>query len=343
MYEAYIKLLKNFANFSGRSRRRDYWLGMLASFISTILLGMLSSFIPPLAFVAAIYPFVLFLAHFSLAARRLHDIGKSGWWQLIILVPAIGALFLLYFLCCDSGPDNKYGPNPKRPYSEAEEPMGHVEAPRDFTHAGQLSTPGDNIGWGSIAKMSVVCWIAMLAFSVLWFHFIGGRFHFRGTVFPMLSSTNPEFFRAIYLNILRSVVLLTGAIFSISKDRRGLMVFPLGICLIETIVRHWTYLSMSARAISHGFYGFIWSNPFPLVEVAAMASVTFVFFLSVKKRIRLEAVTITSVICMIACGVVIASMRSNMGRSFLEILIDPFMLRTLSFFAGTAFLGASRK
>ncbi|MDR2934962.1 MAG: DUF805 domain-containing protein, partial [Candidatus Adiutrix sp.] len=49
-----------------------------------------------------------------LGIRRLHDIGKSGWWLLLLLIPLVGAIIILVFLCLDSQPgENQYGPNPK--------------------------------------------------------------------------------------------------------------------------------------------------------------------------------------------------------------------------------------
>jgi uncharacterized membrane protein YhaH (DUF805 family) len=46
-------------------------------------------------------------------ARRLHDTGRSGWWQLISLIPIVGWIILLVFMVQDSHPDNQHGPNPK--------------------------------------------------------------------------------------------------------------------------------------------------------------------------------------------------------------------------------------
>ena len=51
---------------------------------------------------------------FAVGARRLHDTDRSGWWQLIGLIPLVGAIILIVFFCQDSKPgDNQYGPNPK--------------------------------------------------------------------------------------------------------------------------------------------------------------------------------------------------------------------------------------
>lgn len=67
-----------------------------------------------LGLVALIYSLALLVPSLSVGARRLHDTGRSGWWQLLMLIPLIGAIILIVFLVLDSTPgDNKYGPNPK--------------------------------------------------------------------------------------------------------------------------------------------------------------------------------------------------------------------------------------
>ena len=64
---------------------------------------------------ALIYALALLIPSIAVSVRRLHDIGKSGWFILIALIPAIGAIILLIFMVTDSNPgDNQYGPNPKQ-------------------------------------------------------------------------------------------------------------------------------------------------------------------------------------------------------------------------------------
>ncbi len=61
-----------------------------------------------------IYALAVILPSFGLTVRRLHDIGKSGWWCLIGLVPVVGTVVLVVFAVMDSQTgDNQYGPNPK--------------------------------------------------------------------------------------------------------------------------------------------------------------------------------------------------------------------------------------
>ena len=64
-------------------------------------------------FLALIFALAMLVPSISIAARRLHDTGRSGWWQLISLIPLIGAIVLIVFLVQDSHEENQYGPNPK--------------------------------------------------------------------------------------------------------------------------------------------------------------------------------------------------------------------------------------
>ncbi len=100
--------LQKYAVFEGRSRRSEYWYFVLfyplifvALFLLDYGLGTYSPKTEPGLF-SGIFSLLLLLPSVAVAARRLHDTGKSGWWQLIA------------FLLRDSYPGaNKYGPNPK--------------------------------------------------------------------------------------------------------------------------------------------------------------------------------------------------------------------------------------
>jgi len=118
--EWYIEALSKYADFSGRSRRREYWYFHLFNLIiSIILFGMCVSLvnvtgIAVLGFLYFLYSLFIFIPSLALIVRRLHDTGRSGWWFLIFLVPIIGAIILLIFTVTDSNEgDNKYGASPK--------------------------------------------------------------------------------------------------------------------------------------------------------------------------------------------------------------------------------------
>lgn len=105
-----IKCLKQYADFSGRARRSEYWTFFLAY---TVVYFIIDSVLG-LSFVAYIYALLLILPILAVSARRMHDIGKSGWWILIQIVPIVGNIIFIALSLFDSKPgDNQYGPNPK--------------------------------------------------------------------------------------------------------------------------------------------------------------------------------------------------------------------------------------
>ncbi|HEX5129221.1 MAG TPA: DUF805 domain-containing protein [Usitatibacter sp.] len=105
--------LKKYAVFSGRARRKEFWMFVLFYFIFAVVAAVVDSMIgvPVLGMVLMLG---LLVPSFAVGARRLHDIGKSGWWQLLVFLPLVGAIILIIFWVMDSNPgDNQYGPNPK--------------------------------------------------------------------------------------------------------------------------------------------------------------------------------------------------------------------------------------
>lgn len=112
--EYYIDAWKNYVNFQGRARRKAYWLFVLFNFIAAVLLGVIDSILGTDAMLSSIYSLAVFLPSIALGVRRLHDIGRSGWWLLIGLIPLVGWIVLLVFALTNSQPGvNQYGPNPK--------------------------------------------------------------------------------------------------------------------------------------------------------------------------------------------------------------------------------------
>ena len=118
----YLKVLKeHYADFKGRVRRKEYWMFTLFQFIFAItaiildsILGL--SFAPQITngSIYLLFGLITFLPSLSITVRRLHDVGKSGWWYLIPLIPLIGSIWLLVLLCKDSQEgENNWGENPK--------------------------------------------------------------------------------------------------------------------------------------------------------------------------------------------------------------------------------------
>lgn len=116
----YLKVLKNYVGFSGRAQRTELWMFILINFLITLVLafvdGMLGLYNTEagIGMLQGIYSLAVFLPSLAVAVRRLHDIGRTGWWLLIAFIPLVGLIVLLVFYCLDSQPgDNEYGPNPK--------------------------------------------------------------------------------------------------------------------------------------------------------------------------------------------------------------------------------------
>ncbi len=104
----FIGALKKYADFTGRARRKEYWMFILIYMIINVVLGILG-----LEIISALVGLGLLIPSISIAARRLHDTGRSGWWQLIVFVPVIGIIVLIVFLAQDGHDTNDYGVNPK--------------------------------------------------------------------------------------------------------------------------------------------------------------------------------------------------------------------------------------
>lgn len=112
--QPYISMWTNYVNFKDRARRRDFWMAFLVNFIVVFILGILVNIASFFGIISGIYSLAILIPMLGLWVRRLHDTGKSGWFLLLGLIPAIGAIVLLVFACMDSQPGaNQYGPNPK--------------------------------------------------------------------------------------------------------------------------------------------------------------------------------------------------------------------------------------
>ena len=96
-----------YVDFKGRSRRSEYWWASLAI---GIVGALISSIIPELG---GLWNLAILVPSIAICVRRLHDIGKSGWWYLINLIPLVGQIILIIWFCKDSGEANQWGPNPK--------------------------------------------------------------------------------------------------------------------------------------------------------------------------------------------------------------------------------------
>jgi len=116
----YLKALKQYAAFTGRARRREYWFFALFNAIALMVLafidGMMGSFSEEVGFglLSGLYFLATLLPALAVTVRRLHDTDRSGWWILIGVIPVIGFIVVLVFTLLEGTPgENRYGPNPK--------------------------------------------------------------------------------------------------------------------------------------------------------------------------------------------------------------------------------------
>lgn len=113
-------VVENYANFNGRARRSEYWYYALMNLILLIIAAVLDSalgtnFAPfPYGWIYVAYALAVFLPGLAVGVRRLHDVGKSGWFIFIALIPIAGAIWLLVLLCTEgTRGENQYGADPK--------------------------------------------------------------------------------------------------------------------------------------------------------------------------------------------------------------------------------------
>ena len=102
----YIECWKKYVEFSGRARRKEYWMfvlfNIIASFVAGVIDGVLGT-----VMIGSLYSLAALLPGLAVCARRLHDTDRSGWWMLIALIPVVGIIVLLVFTCmavkCEKG------------------------------------------------------------------------------------------------------------------------------------------------------------------------------------------------------------------------------------------------
>lgn len=116
----FLLALKKYAVLEGRSRRKEYWFFTLFYCLIGIVAGLLDGIFglkvgeSDFGMLGLLLMLAFLVPSIAVSVRRLHDIGRSGWWVLIGLLPLIGWIVLIVFAVQDSQPgNNQYGPNPK--------------------------------------------------------------------------------------------------------------------------------------------------------------------------------------------------------------------------------------
>jgi len=120
----YIAVIKKYAIFSGRARRKEYWMFFLFNMIFIFAL-MLVGVVPGILSKNEVYKYLglalywayilaLLVPGLAISVRRLHDVGWSGWYLFLGLIPIVGAIILIVKYCTEGTPGtNQYGANPK--------------------------------------------------------------------------------------------------------------------------------------------------------------------------------------------------------------------------------------
>ena len=115
----YLEVLKKYAVFDGRAGRPEYWYFVLFNFIASIVLGIADSLMGTfssdahMGLLEGIYSLAVLCPSIAVGIRRLHDIGRSGWWLLVGLIPLVGWIILIIWAATESDTGaNQYGPGP---------------------------------------------------------------------------------------------------------------------------------------------------------------------------------------------------------------------------------------
>lgn len=112
--EWYLGVLKKYAVFSGRARRKEFWMFALFNVIIGFVLAIIESILGSPGILTFLYSLAVLIPSIAVSARRLHDTDRTGWWLLIGFIPVIGFIVLLIFMVMEGQPgENRYGPNPK--------------------------------------------------------------------------------------------------------------------------------------------------------------------------------------------------------------------------------------
>ncbi|PIE49069.1 MAG: hypothetical protein CSA39_04460 [Flavobacteriales bacterium] len=207
----YLKVLKQYADFNGRARRKEYWMfglfNMIFAIVAMILDNILGIAIEGVGYgpLYGLYILAVLIPGLAVSVRRLHDIGKSGWMILIALIPLIGAIWLLVLMVTDSNSgENKYGQNPKKNLDEKH-----------------------NESTGDIIILSVVIWM-----------FVSRLF------FTLVTKFNTSYYREEWFKSVNSLVTLIWAIIPIAlamtvknKSKQVLLFVLGGIYLIHGLYK----------------------------------------------------------------------------------------------------------
>ena len=99
----YVSMWKRWNDFDGTSSVKEYWMAYLINFIVGIIFGALGRAVGIFSFVGGIYALAVIVPSIALFVRRMHDINRSGWSWLWVLVPIVGWIYIIYLLIQPTG------------------------------------------------------------------------------------------------------------------------------------------------------------------------------------------------------------------------------------------------
>ena len=115
----YISVFRNYDDFSGRARRKEYWLFLLINMAVMCVAAILDYVVGThevtrFGVLGLLWLAAIVVPSWAVGVRRLHDSGRSGWWLLVSLVPFIGPLAIIVLILLPGTPgENEYGRNPR--------------------------------------------------------------------------------------------------------------------------------------------------------------------------------------------------------------------------------------
>lgn len=109
----YLKVIKNYATFAGRARRKEYWFFILFQILIGLFLALIGWILGVGEALASIYALATFIPTVAVMVRRLHDINFSGWWALLSFIPIINIAFIVLVCLNSTEGDNRFGGSPK--------------------------------------------------------------------------------------------------------------------------------------------------------------------------------------------------------------------------------------
>ena len=112
--EWYVSALKRYYDFEGRAHRQEYWMFFAINLAIAMTISIVERVIGIAGYLSLLYALAVLCPALGVGVRRLHDTNRSGWWQLLVLLPLVGWIILIVFCAQPSQEgDNRFGPVPK--------------------------------------------------------------------------------------------------------------------------------------------------------------------------------------------------------------------------------------